>query len=290
MMLHYGLGGLRCREHLQCVEIVLLHGCHRDVGVRPGIAFDSSKNPQVAPVQYRQACVLGYYLPCITGIERQRVLPRHPRAAVAAVLPAEKAAFQRMNPFELWDCREGEQLQHHVARIVTPGFRPPDEALYVLQRVVDVPRLAINPDELLVGHRLMSRGHVHDVIPVQVGLHWYARQMQLLVVRGAGQRRQDEELKQVDRQLFLDYADVALYRCGRVAGEAEDVTGVGQRADAVPRLQHRAVLRDAVLAFPRILQRLRVDVLHTDEHAVHSRARGLLDEASDLVRSGVDLG
>ena len=68
-------------------------------------------------------------------------------------------------------------------------------------------------------------------------------------------------------------------------GKAEDVAGVCERADAVPRLQHRAVLGDVVLAFPRLLQRIGVDALQADEHAVDPGARRLLDEAADLVAS-----
>ena len=59
----------------------------------------------------------------------------------------------------------------------------------------------------------------------------------------------------------------------RVARKTEDVARVGQGPDAVPRLQHRAVFGDLVLALPRVLQRLRVDALQADEHAIDAGAR-----------------
>jgi hypothetical protein len=49
------------------------------------------------------------------------------------------------------------------------------------------------------------------------------------VVRRARQRRQDEELEQIDRQLALDDADIALDRGRCVAREAQDISGIGSR-------------------------------------------------------------
>ena len=72
-------------------------------------------------------------------------------------------------------------------------------------------------------------------------------------------------------------------------GKAEDVARVGQRAHPVPRLQHRAVLGDLVLAFPRILERIGIDALQADEHAIDARPAGLFDEARNLVAHRVDL-
>ncbi len=69
----------------------------------------------------------------------------------------------------------------------------------------------------------------------------------------------------------------------------ENVAGVGERTDGVPCLQHGAVFGDLILAFLRALERVGVDVLQTDEHAIDARAAGLLDEAAHLVRHGVDL-
>ena len=77
----------------------------------------------------------------------------------------------------------------------------------------------------------MGGRDVHHVVAVQSGSIGTPREMELLVVGGAGQRRQDEELEEVDRQLALDDADVALDRLRRVAREAEDVAGVRERPD-----------------------------------------------------------
>src|SRR5215813_14560474 len=58
----------------------------------------------------------------------------------------------------------------------------------------------------------------------------------------------------------------------------------------MPCLQHRAILGDAVLALARIFERIRIDVLQTDEYAVDTSAGSLLNKTADLVRHGVHLG
>src|SRR5215475_1656728 len=58
----------------------------------------------------------------------------------------------------------------------------------------------------------------------------------------------------------------------------------------MPCLQHRAILGDAVLALARIFERIRIDVLQTDEYAVDTSAGSLLDKTADLVRHRIHLG
>src|SRR5262245_27319075 len=58
----------------------------------------------------------------------------------------------------------------------------------------------------------------------------------------------------------------------------------------MPCLQHRAILSDAVLALARIFERIRIDVLQTDEYAVDASAGSLFYKTADLVRHSVHLG
>ena len=69
-----------------------------------------------------------------------------------------------------------------------------------------------------------------------------------LVVLRARQRRQEEELEDVDRQLALDDLDVAQDRLLGVVGKAQNVAGIGDGAVLAPFLQHVAILGDLVLA------------------------------------------
>ena len=83
----------------------------------------------------------------------------------------------------------------------------------------------------------MVRDAVVEVVFVEVGIHPGARLVQLLVVLRAGQRRQEEEFEDVDRQLALDDLDVAQDRFLGVAREAEDVAGEREDAALVPLLE-----------------------------------------------------
>src|SRR5215475_6291175 len=58
----------------------------------------------------------------------------------------------------------------------------------------------------------------------------------------------------------------------------------------MPCLQHRAILGDAVLPLARIFERIRIDVLQTDEYAVDASAGSLFYKTADLVRHCVHLG
>ena len=80
---------------------------------------------------------------------------------------------------------------------------------------------------------------------------------QLLVVLRARQRRQEEELQDVDRQLLLDDLDVARDRLRRVGREAEDIAGLGHDLGLLPGLQHLAVFPDLVLPLLGAHQRFR---------------------------------
>ena len=73
----------------------------------------------------------------------------------------------------------------------------------------------------------MRRVDMLGVVVVEVGVHPDALAVQGLVILRARQRRQIEELQQIDRQLALDDLDVALRSLRRVGREADDVAGVG---------------------------------------------------------------
>ena len=95
------------------------------------------------------------------------------------------------------------------------------------------------------------------------------------MVLRAGQRRQEEELEDVERQLPLDDLDVAQDRFARVAGEAEDVAGPG---DGAVLCHVCSILRYSVILFWRFLAASRlsgIDVLQPDEDAVDAGLRAL---------------
>ena len=109
------------------------------------------------------------------------------------------------------------------------------------------------------------------------------------MVLGARQRRQAEELEQVERQFALDDLDVPHDALGRVGGKAEDVAGIGEAADLLPGQQHRAIFGDAVLLLLRADQAVRIDVLEPEEHPPHARRRRLFDEMGNAVDQRIHL-
>ena len=110
-----------------------------------------------------------------------------------------------------------------------------------------------------------------------------------LVVLRSGQRRQEEEFQNIDRQFALDDLDIAQDRFLGVGGKAEDVAGIGDGAVVAPLLQHLAVFGDLVLPLLGGDQVVRIDVLQPDEDAPHAGLGRLLDEARDLVAERIDL-
>ena len=72
----------------------------------------------------------------------------------------------------------------------------------------------------------MRGADVLDVVFVEVGVHRDALLPEHLMILRAGQRRQAEELEDVERQLLLDDRDVAPDRLRRVGRKAEDVAGI----------------------------------------------------------------
>ena len=80
----------------------------------------------------------------------------------------------------------------------------------MLGRVIVPPRLLIGELPLRLAHLAVRGADVLDVVDVEVRIHRSAGTPELLVVLRAGERRETEELDDVDRQLALDDLDVAL--------------------------------------------------------------------------------
>ena len=169
------------------------------------------------------------------------------------------------------------------------GGGPAQDRAHVLGRIEGVPGRAIGLLPFRVGHLGMMRDAVIEVVLVHVGVHPDPFLPQHLVVLRAGQRREEEELEDVERQFALDDLDVANDRFLGVAGEAEDIAGVGDGAVVAPLLQHLAVFGDLVLALLGGDQVVGIDVLEPDEDAADAGLRRLLDEVRNLVAERVDL-
>src|SRR6516225_8759045 len=105
----------------------------------------------------------------------------------------------------------------------------------------------------------------------------------------SGERRQAEELDDVDRQLLLDDGDVAADSSQRVGGKAQNVPGDGYDALRLPGEQHLAIFDDLVLALLGGGEIVGVYVLKPDEDAGDAGTFRLLDEVRDAVAEGIDL-
>jgi len=80
----------------------------------------------------------------------------------------------------------------------------------------------------------MVRDPVIEVVFVEIGVHRHALGVQNLVI--LRERREEEELDQVERHLPLDDLDIAGDLLRRVVRKAEDVAGIGDHADVLPGL------------------------------------------------------
>src|SRR5262245_54752830 len=69
----------------------------------------------------------------------------------------------------------------------------------------------------------MGGAYVLHVVSIEVCIHRNAFVPKDLVVLRAGQRRQTEGLKRVERQLFLNDCDIASNGLSRIGGKAENI-------------------------------------------------------------------
>src|SRR5262245_63792234 len=77
----------------------------------------------------------------------------------------------------------------------------------------------------------MMRDAVVEVIFVHVRIHPAAVLQKHLVVFRTGQRREEEELEDIERQFALDDLDVAKDRLFGVRGKAKNIAGKGDGAE-----------------------------------------------------------
>ena len=86
-----------------------------------------------------------------------------------------------------------------------------------------------------------------EVVLVHVGIH----PDPLAATEPCGpptrQRREEEELENIERQFALDDLDVAEDRFLGVAREAKNIAGISDGAVLAPLLQHLAIFGDLVL-------------------------------------------
>ncbi len=128
-----------------------------------------------------------------------------------------------------------------------------------------------------------------EVELVQVRVDVDSLRHRLRVVLAAGQRGQDREFEDVERQLALDDLDALDQRFLRVVGEADDIAAIGDAAALAPLEQKLAIVGNVVLLLLRRGQIIGVDVLEADEYSLDARRHRLLDEAGNLVAGRVDL-
>ena len=233
--------------------------------------------------------VFGDHSADIFGIERQSRFDRESGASVAADLAADQAALQRVDAFEFHAAAEPHQEEKHGARIQSHRLGAAQNGHHMVVGVIGVPGQPVDVLPLRFRHQGMAGGDMQQIVFVHVRVHRNPAEQQFLVVFGARQRRQAEELEDVERQLALDDLDVANDGFRRVGGKAEDIAGIGEAAHLLPGEQHLAIVADPVLLLLGADQAFRIDVLKADEDALDAGARRLLDEIRNLVAERIDL-
>ncbi len=159
----------------------------------------------------------------------------------------------------------------------------------MLGRVIGMPGLAIGCLPFGIAHARVMGNAVIEIVFVEIGIHPHLLAEQRLVILGAGQRRQKEELEEIDRQFALDDFDIAQDRFLGIVRKAENIAGIGGAAMVAPFLQHQAVFGDLVLPLLGGEKIVGIDVLKSDEDPVDAGARRLLDEIGNAMTKCVDL-
>ena len=182
----------------------------------------------------------------------------------------------------------GQEIGDRV-RTRAAGDGAADHRLDVLRGVIGAPGEAIGLLPFLARHARMVGRHMFEVELIEVGVDVDALGHRLGVILAAGQRRQDREFKNVERQFALDDLDALDERFLRVVREADDVAAIGDAPVLAPLEQELAIVGDVVLLLLRRRQIVGIDVLKPDEHPLDARRHRLLDEAGNLVAGRVDL-
>src|SRR3984957_8742269 len=149
-------------------------------------------------------------LESVSRIEDEARFNRQAAAPVAAKFQAEGAAFERMHTLMVDHQFEPE---HGAEDLLRPPVLDRRGALEnradMVERIKRVPRSAIRVLPLLIAHFWMMRDAMVEVVFVDVGVHPDALSEHLLVVFRSRQRREEEELENVEGQFALDDVDVA---------------------------------------------------------------------------------
>ena len=184
------------------LKLVCLRRCDRNVAVGPAVgrgqclvehAFELAVDLQVPPD-------LRERLPAVARIEHERVFDLHFGTPVAAEFQPEGAAFEGMNAFE----------QDHQVKPQNRGQRgagpselarggAPQNRADVLGRIERSPGGAVRILPFPVAHLRVMRDAVIKVVFVHVRIHPDAFLRKHLVIFGAGQRRQEKELEDIER-------------------------------------------------------------------------------------------
>jgi len=227
-------------------------------GVVPDLLADAPALPGQPGVDPELLPALGREL----EVEEAPRLDLHAVAAVAPVFHAHDAAFERVDALGLeHDLEHGHELRRLGRILAVQRAVPTRHGLDVLGRVIGAPGVAVGLVELGVAHPGVVDHAMVQIELVEVAVHPDALLEELLMVLRAGQRRQDEEFEDVERQFLLDDLDVTQHRFARVAREAVDVARPARGAAGVPGLQHLAVFGDLVLALLGRHQVVGIDVL-----------------------------
>ena len=113
-----------------------------------------------------------------------------------------------MDVLEIDAALEPRDQEQRVAGVCSHRGDAAQHRLDVLGRVVALPRQPVGALPLRMRHERMRGGDMIEVVLVHVRIDRRAGAVELEVVLRAGQRREIEELEQIDRQLALDDLDV----------------------------------------------------------------------------------
>ena len=290
-LLDIGLGRIGVEQLAVAVLLVVGDGREREIHVLVllGIVLDLEVFAPQSEIHRAPFEQLGDGLDVVARIERQRRHDGKARTPRGAEFAPEETALERVDMLDLDAAIEPGRQEQRVAGIGLlrrGAFHDRDD---VVVGVIVLPGLVIGLLPFRLAHLGMRRGQVIEIVFVEIGIHRHPGFGQLLVILRSRQRRQEEELEQIDRQLALDHLDVVHHRFKRVVREADDIAGIGDDPRRLPRQQHLAVFRDLVLPLLGAHQVRRIDILQTDEDALDAGAGALFHEVRQLVAQRIDL-
>ena len=279
-------------EQIERIELLLARRRDGEIAVAPAVRRPKHlvQGLLVPAIDRPISPRLAHDLAEIARIEDQRIFARQAVAPVTTELHAEGAALEGVHTFEGdHQVKPQDRRERRGGPAQPVGGDPAEDGADVIGRVIGLPGVAVGVFPFRIRHLRMATDAMIEIVFVEIGIHPRALLQQHLVILGAGQRREEEEFENIDRQFPLDDLDVAQDRFLGVAGEAQNVAGVGDGAVLAPLLQHVAVFGDLVLALLGREQIVGIDVLKSDEDPPHAGRRRLLDEIGDAMAERVDL-